>query len=67
MSSPAEVPGDPIGTVVAAVTIVDPTLERDMVRRIVEQLGGTLTGEADDAGGMVFNVTLAVWTRGREI
>ena len=40
MSSPAEVPGDPIGTVVAAVTIVDPTLERDMVRRIVEQLGG---------------------------
>lgn len=35
-------------------------------RSIVEQLGGTLTGEADDAGGMVFNVTLAVWTRGRE-
>ncbi|WP_139209272.1 PAS domain-containing sensor histidine kinase [Aquisalimonas asiatica] len=35
-------------------------------RSIVEQLGGTLGGEADVAGGMVFNVTLAVWTRGGE-
>ncbi|MFV8836267.1 PAS domain S-box protein [Aquisalimonas sp.] len=35
-------------------------------RSIVEQLGGTLSGEADADGGMVFNVTLAVWTRGRE-
>ena len=40
MSSPADVPCDPIGTVVAAVTVADPTLERDMVRQIVEQVGG---------------------------
>lgn len=36
-------------------------------RSIVEQLGGTLTGDADAAGGMVFNVTLPVWTRGMEV
>ena len=35
-------------------------------RSIVEQLGGTLTGDADSAGGMVFDVTLPVWTRGME-
>lgn len=31
---------DPIGTVVLVVTAVDPTLDPDTVRRIVEQIGG---------------------------
>lgn len=40
MTAPAEALVDPIGTVVAVVTAVDPTLGRDTVRQIVEQVGG---------------------------
>jgi hypothetical protein len=40
VEAPAEALVDPIGTVVAVVTAVDPTLGRDEVRRVVEQVSG---------------------------
>ena len=40
MTAPAEALADPVGTVVCLVTTADPALERDLVRRIVEQAGG---------------------------
>ena len=40
MTAPAEALADPVGTVVSLVTTADPALERDLVRRIVEQVGG---------------------------
>ena len=40
MTTPAEALADPVGTVVSLVTAADPALEHDLVRRIVEQVGG---------------------------
>ena len=40
MTAPAAALSDPVGTVVSLVTAADPALERDLVRRIVEQAGG---------------------------
>ena len=40
VEAPAEALVDPIGTVVAVVTAVDHTLDRDEVRRVVEQVSG---------------------------
>ena len=38
--APAEALTDPVGTIVSLVAAADPALERDLVRRIVEQAGG---------------------------
>ncbi len=40
VTAPAEALADPAGTVVSLVTAADPALEHDLVRRIVEQVGG---------------------------
>ena len=40
MTAPAEAVIDPVGTVVSLVTAADPALGHDLVRRIVEQVGG---------------------------
>jgi hypothetical protein len=40
VTAPAEALADPVGTVVSLVAAADPALERDLVRRIVEQAGG---------------------------
>ena len=40
MTAPAEALTDPVGTVVCLVTAADPALGHDLVRRIVEQVGG---------------------------
>ena len=40
MTAPAEALADPVGTVVCLVTAADPALGHDLVRRIVEQVGG---------------------------
>ena len=40
MTTPAEAVTDPVGTVVSLVTAADPALGHDLVRRIVEQVGG---------------------------
>ena len=40
MSALAEAIADPVGTVISLVTAADPALEEDLVRRIVEQVGG---------------------------
>ncbi len=40
MTTPAEAIADPVGTVVCLVTAADPALGHDLVRRIVEQVGG---------------------------
>jgi hypothetical protein len=37
---PGEALVDPIGTVVAVVTALDPALDPDTARRVVEQVGG---------------------------
>ncbi len=40
MTASAEALADPVGTVVCLVAAADPALEHDLVRRIVEQVGG---------------------------
>jgi hypothetical protein len=40
VTTSAQALADPVGTVVSLVTAADPVLERDLVRRIVEQVGG---------------------------
>ena len=40
MTTPAEALADPVATVVSLVTAADPALGHDLVRRIVEQVGG---------------------------
>jgi len=40
VTAPAEALADPVGTVVSLVTAADPALGHDLVRRIVEQVGG---------------------------
>ncbi len=40
MTTPAEAVTDPVGTVVSLVAAADPALGHDLVRRIVEQVGG---------------------------
>ena len=40
MTTPAEALADPVGTVVSLVSAADPALGHDLVRRVVEQVGG---------------------------
>src|SRR6266702_3990022 len=40
VTAPAEAVADPVGTVVCLVTAADPALGHDLVRRVVEQVGG---------------------------
>ena len=40
MTTPAEAVTDPVGTVVCLVAAADPALGHDLVRRVVEQVGG---------------------------
>ena len=40
MTMPAEAVSDPVGTVVSLVAAADPALGHDLVRRVVEQVGG---------------------------
>jgi hypothetical protein len=40
VTAPADAVADPVGTVVSLVTAADPVLGHDLVRRVVEQVGG---------------------------
>jgi len=40
VTAPAEALADPVGTVVSLVTAADPALGHDLVRRVIEQVGG---------------------------
>ncbi len=63
MTTPADALTDPVGTVVCLVTAADPALACDLVRRIVEQVGGGRSKRRRLAVGLAGNPSVLVTGR----